>query len=103
MLNVKTRFVRGGGYRSHNDIATYMGEPLCERLEVELSGPVVCVPLYRPGELLVYHPASLGKMDPVGDETRRQFGERIRRAAREATRGFEEAILKSLREQGHLV
>lgn len=101
MLNVKTRFIGGDPVRdTYITYSTYMGETLAERLEVTLQGPVMCVPMYRPGEII---PTRLGKMDPVGDETRRQFGERLRRAAREATRGFEDAILKSLREQGHLV
>jgi hypothetical protein len=98
MLNVKTRFV---GSADPLRQMSYMDAPFMERLEVTLSGPVVNVPMYRPGELLVYHPSSFGK--DIANETRAEFGERLRRAAREATRGIESAILKSLREQGHLV
>jgi hypothetical protein len=100
LLNVKTRFV---GPTDPMRAMHYMDAPFMERLEVTLSGPVVNVPIYRPGEIMVGHPASFGRSDPIGSETRLQFGERLRRAAREATRGIEDAILKSLREQGHLV
>lgn len=98
-MKASVRFVGGAG--SH--VSTYMDAPLMERLEVSFQSPTtVVVPVFRPGEIMVgYAPWSKG--DPVGDETRRQFGERLRRAARKATREFEEAILASLREQGHLV
>jgi hypothetical protein len=101
MLNVKTRFV---GSADTLRQMSYMDAPLMERLEVTLSAPTVVVPMYRPGELdrMLTPPWDRKPADP-GSETRAEFGERLRRAAREATRGIENAILKSLREQGHLV
>jgi hypothetical protein len=93
-MNVKTRFVSAPAHSA--SFATYMGSPLAERLEVSLEGPTVCVALYP-------YSGWVGGRDDPGKETRAEFGERLRRAAREATRGFEKAILDSLREQGHLV
>lgn len=94
-MKASVRFIGGDGSR----VATYMGETLMERMEVSLQGSTVCVPLSSYGLFASYDHFK----DPVGNETRREFGERLKRAARSASHEFEKTILASLREQGHLV